>query len=105
MAASSTLLPITSQHPSDHDQKPLQVNIQEVGTMHVMYILEVAAEIVSAFNRVTSCSPAVFAAICRTSVARPRLMDIIDMATKVFGTFERWHIAAKIALVRSSGDG
>ena len=88
------------QQPSDHDQKPLQINIQDV-----MYILEVAAEIVSVFNIVTSCSPAVFAAICRTSVARPRLVDIIDMATKVFGIFERWHIAAKMALVRSSGDG
>ena len=105
MAASPTLHPITSQHTSDHDQEPLQVNIQEIGTMHVVYILEVAAEIVFAFNRVTSCSPTVFAATCRTSVPRSRLMDIINMATKVFGTFERWHIAAKIALVRPSGDG
>jgi len=73
--------------------------------MHVVYILEVAAEIVFAFNRVTSCSPTVFAATCRTSVARPRLVDIIDMATKVLGTFERWYTAAKIAFVRSPGDG
>ena len=73
--------------------------------MHVVYILEVAAEIILTLNRVTSCSPTVFTAICRTSVARPRLVDIIDMATKVFGTFERWHIAAKITLVRSSRDG
>ena len=73
--------------------------------MHVVYILEVAAEIVFTLNRVTSCSPTVFAAICRTSVARPRLVDIIDMATEIFGTLERWHTAAKITIVRSSGDG
>jgi hypothetical protein len=68
-----------------------------------MFILEVAAEIVFALNRVTSYIPAVFAVICRTSVSRPCLVDLIDMATKVFGPFERWHIAAKITLVRLSG--
>ena len=99
------LLPIISQRPSDHDREPPQVNIQEIRIMHVVYILEMAAEIVFAFNRVTSCSPAVLAAICRTSVARPRLVDIVGMATKVFGTFERWYTAAKIALVRSSENG
>ena len=73
--------------------------------MHVVCILEVAAEIVFTLNRVTSCSPAVFATICRTSVARPCLVDIVDVAAKIFGIYERWHIAAKIALVSSSGDG
>jgi hypothetical protein len=55
--------------------------------MHVVHILEVAAEIVTAFNRVTSGSLVVFAAIHWTSVARPRLVDMVDMATKVFGKF------------------
>ena len=73
--------------------------------MHVVYILKVAAEIVFTLDRVTSCSSAVFAASYWTSVACPRLVDVIDMAVKVFGIFERWYITATIALVRFSGDG
>jgi hypothetical protein len=46
LPASLTLLPIISQRPSDHDLEPLQINIQEIGTMHVVYILDVATEIV-----------------------------------------------------------
>jgi hypothetical protein len=38
------LLPIIFWRSSDHDQEPLQVNIEEIGIMHVVYILEVAAE-------------------------------------------------------------
>jgi hypothetical protein len=56
MAASPTLLPITSQRPSDHDQEPLQVNIQEIRIMHVVYILEVAAEIVFARCKRNKCN-------------------------------------------------
>jgi len=94
-------LPIISS-PLNHDQEPLQVN---TGTVYAVFVLEVTAEIVFALNRVTSCSPVVFAAIHWTSVARPRLVDIVDMATKILGKSEGWYIAATIALVRSSGDG
>jgi hypothetical protein len=73
--------------------------------MHVVFVLELATEIVFALNRVTGCIPAVFVACCRTSVSRPGLVDILDMATKVFGPFECWRIAAKITLIRLSGDG
>jgi hypothetical protein len=72
--------------------------------MQVVFAPEVAAEIVFALNVVTSCIPPVLAVIYRTSVSRPHLVDIINMATKVFGPFERWDIAAKITLVKLSGD-
>jgi hypothetical protein len=68
---------------------------------------KVAAEIVFTLKRMAIYSPAVFAAIYRTSVALRRLVNIIDMAAQVFGIFECWYIAviALVRLVRSSGDG
>jgi hypothetical protein len=73
--------------------------------MHVVFVLEVATEIVFTLNRVIGCIPAVFIACYRTSVSRPSLVDILDIATKVFEPFEHWRIVAKITLIRLSGDG
>jgi hypothetical protein len=88
---------------SVHDQEALQVYIHAIGVL----LPKVAAEIVFTLKRVTIYSPAVFAAIYRTSVALHRLVNIIDMAAQVFGIFECWYIAAiaLVRLVRSSGDG
>jgi hypothetical protein len=78
-----------SSHSSNHNQVPLQVNNQDIDIVHVVYIPKVAAEIVFAFNKVTRCSLSVSTAIYRTSVARPRLVNIINMSAKIFGEVER----------------
>ena len=51
--------------------------------MHIVYILKVAAEIFFVFNRVARCSPATFTTVYWTLMARPNLVDIIDIAARI----------------------
>jgi len=73
--------------------------------VYTVFVLEVTAEIFFALNRVTSCSPIVFAAIHWTSVTHPCLVNIVDMATKIFRKSKDWYIVATIILVRSLENG